>query len=327
MNSFLSFLFRDPLRKLIALLLTIVLYAVLNEGKQQQKELFKVPVEIKCDDDVFVAKIHKEATVQLTVRGSESKIKKLDMQTIRGEVEISRTAQGFESGSAVLYLDPKIFDCPQGIEIVSIEPEMLEIPVQRRTSRDIPIEPIVSGRPRQGMAHDGGRCSPDMVTVSGPERGIRNLEKIRTEQVVIPDGESRSFSKSVDLISPGEEFVMNISKTDVTVNITTDMSRRLPRKVAVQWHIPLNRKLAVRAETDAVAVTVAGQQDEINSITGEDIMVYADLSDPKYDSVGEHTVALKSLLKNSGNMVRITAVEPSEIKIFCEEPTAKSDKK
>ena len=39
MKSFWQFLIQDPVRKLIALALTVVLFAVLNEGKQQNKDI------------------------------------------------------------------------------------------------------------------------------------------------------------------------------------------------------------------------------------------------------------------------------------------------
>ena len=46
MNRIVQVLFKHPLHKIVALGITILLYAVLNEGKQQQKDILNIPVSI-----------------------------------------------------------------------------------------------------------------------------------------------------------------------------------------------------------------------------------------------------------------------------------------
>ena len=105
------------------------------------------------------------------------------------------------------------------------------------------------------------------------------------------------------------------------------MSRKLPQKIPVRWQRPLNRDLNIIPEEDTVSVTISGQQDELNKISGDEVLVYADLSDPKYAVPGEYSVKLRAVLdSNAGNVVRISGVEPSEIKIKCERPAAVPDK-
>ena len=327
MNSFFSFLFRDPLRKLIALLLTIVLYAVLNEGKQQQKDISHVPVKINCDDDVFISKVAANTTLHVVVRGSESRIKNLDTQSIYAAVDVTRKTPGFDSGNVTLVLEPKDFVTPPGIEVVSIEPKNLVLPVEKKVSKEIKIVPVVQGKPRAGLDHNGGRCSPGVVTVSGAERALRDLQEIRTEPLTIPRGESRSFSKIVNLISPGEDFALNISQTEVTVTITDEMSRILPNRIAVNWHYPLNWDKKIVPSENAVSVTIAGLQDEINKISGDSVMVFADLNDRKYNIPGEYDVPLKAVLNSSGHVVRIVKIEPALIRVKLEVPAEVPDKK
>lgn len=327
MNSFFSFLFRDPLRKLIALLLTIVLYAVLNEGKQQQKDIAHVPVKINCDPDVFMSKVAANTTLHVVVRGSESRIKNLDIQSIYATVNVTRKTPGFESGNVTVVLEPKDFVTPPGIEVISIEPKNLVLPVEKKVSKEVKIVPVVQGRPRSGLDHDGGRCSPDVVTVSGAERALRDLQEIRTEPVTIPRGESRSFSKTVNLISPGEDFVLNISRTEVIVTITDEMSRILPDRIAVNWHCPLNWDKKIVPVEKAVSVTIAGLQDEINKISGESVMVFADLNDPKYNTPGEYDIPVKAILNTPGHVVRIIKIEPAVVRVKIEVPAVVPDKK
>ncbi|MBE6358177.1 MAG: hypothetical protein E7057_02890 [Lentisphaerae bacterium] len=326
MSAFWAFLIRDPWRKIIALVLTVILYVVLNEGKQQQKDLLNIPVEIKADDEVFIPNVNRSTAVRVTVRGSESRIKKLNIQDIRGAVEITCNTPGFQSGNVTLFLEPKDFVSSRGIEIVSIEPSRLVVPVQRRISRDVPVAPIVVGQPRQGLAHDGGKAQPDMVRVSGPERAVRNLQTLKTEILRIRQDESRSFSKSIALESPGDEFTLSTQMVDVTVTITDDMSRSLPWLVPVLWNLPLQRNVKIFPERESVTVTVSGQQDEIKRISENEIMVYADLRDSAYDKPGDYIVPLKAVVNIPGKFIRVTRIEPDKIRIRCEKLPGANDR-
>ena len=49
MKSFLHMLVKDPLRKILALVFTLVLYWALNEGKQREDSIDGVQMHIVCD--------------------------------------------------------------------------------------------------------------------------------------------------------------------------------------------------------------------------------------------------------------------------------------
>jgi YbbR domain-containing protein len=319
MKAFWEFLIKDPLRKLIALSLTIVLYAVLYEGKQQQKDLKLVPLEISCDEDVFLAGVHRHAAVHLTVRGSESRIKNLTVQDIVGTIKISRNTPGFESGTVSIQLTPENFICPRGIEIVSIEPEVLTLPVQRRRSEEIRIVPEITGRPRAGYVQGEISCYPETVLVTGPEQAVLNLREVRTEIYNIKNYETETVIRHLNLLNMNpDEFSFNISSVKVTIPFTTDITRTLPQ-VPIRCFVPANLGVAVYPERQSATVTVSGSQSETDTVSAADIMLYVDLSDPKFAEAGEHTVPLRAVLNDPNSHLRITVIEPSAIKIRCEQ--------
>lgn len=320
MKRFLTFLLKDPLRKLIALALTIVLYAVLNEGKQQQKDVVNIPLTIEYSGDVFLPENSRTQSLRLTVRGSESRIKKLNVQDIAGRVKISRNTPGFDSGTVSLQISPDDFVTPKGIEVVSIDPDVLTLPVQRKIRREVTVSPVITGQPRQGFERGEVRCYPDTVVISGPEKAVAGILSVSTEPLHILSGETRPFSKGVQLINPmPEELTFNISTTNVSVTI-----RQLPyiaREIAgipVQWQRPLKEQLKITPEQEKVDVTLAGTQNDLDNISLGDLMVFADLSDPRYAVAGEHLVPVQAVLKRADGNVRIQAVSPAKIKIKCE---------
>ncbi len=318
MKAFGEFLIKDPLRKLIALSLTIVLYAVLYEGKLQQKDLRSVPLEITGGDDVFISSVDRHAAVRLTVRGSESRIKNLNVNDIVGSIEISRNTPGFESGTVSIQLSPDNFVCPQGIEIISIEPEVITLPVQRLISLEIPIVPEISGRPRTGYVRGEVSCYPEKVLVTGAEQAVSNLWAVRTERYNIRDNETETVICHLNLqnMNP-DEFSFNISSVRVTIPVTTEISRTLPQ-VPVRCLVPADWGITVHPDRQSVSVTVSGSPSETDTVSAADIMVYADLSDPKFAEAGEYSVPLHAVLKDPNRHLRITFIEPSAIKIRCE---------
>lgn len=317
MKSFWNFLIQDPLRKLLALALTVVLFAVLNEGKQQKKDINGVLVNVRCDEGVFLSQVNSVIPVRLTVRGSESRIKNLDISEISGVLEISRNTPGFDSGTLNLPLRPENFTCPRGIEIIDIDPGMVVLPVQRKISREVPVKAEINGRPRAGWDVKDVLCFPETVLVTGPERAVNNLEYIFTETLNLPSNETASFSKNLDLRNPMlNEFTFNASSANVTVNIGRQVNiRRTLDNIPVQWMLSRTPDMRFTPAVSVSSVTVYGSQAAVGKISPENILLYAELTDPKYRGAGEYEVGVRAVIKNSDGSVQIESVKPDKIKV------------
>ena len=319
--------FKDPLRKIIALSLTVVLYAVLNEGKQQHRDIGQVMLEIEGGEDVFIPKAERSCYVNLSVRGSESRIKKLRSQDINGKakdivgkVRVVGDPAAFSAGTLKLHLAPEHFRCPRGIEVIAIEPAVLTLPIQRKISRDVPVEPVITGKPQPGRATSGIRCFPERVTVTGPERAVQALASIRTEPLSI-DGEVMTFDKEMKLINPMPgEFDFDAQSTNISVTIieSPDVPREI-RDVPVRYLAsPLHQSRGLipsLPDRSRVSVMITGQQGAVNRITASDITVYADIGDPRYAQVGEHQVPLRAVLPVQDGGARVTGIVPDKVTI------------
>ena len=79
--------------------------------------------------------------------------------------------------------------------------------------------------------------------------------------------------------------------------------------------VPPGNSVQLQPDKKIVTVTVSGRQSAINKISGKDITVFADLSDPEYQLPGEHLLQLQAVLNNPQDNLRISAIEPKEIKI------------
>lgn len=311
LSSFFHFLIKDPWRKLIALSLTVVLYLVLNDGKQREEDFNDVSLTIECADDVFLPEMDRTQRVQLTLRGSESRIKRLEKKDIQGRIKINRKTPGFSS--QIITLTPRDFTVPRGIEVVRVKPEQLLIPLEPRGMRQLPVKVNITGEVLPGW-HSRVRCVPESVSVFGPESVLHKLENVETDPLSV-QGENFGFEKSLGLINPRpHELTLAVSSVNVKVDVIQEPQRTLTG-IPLQIIMPQGKLLKFEAESKSVSVTFSGKQSLINQISAEDVTVFMNLSDAKYAVAGEYTVALQAVLNNHKDAKLHVSVKPAEIKI------------
>ena len=149
MKPIVEFFRKDSLRKLIALAIALFLFYAFNEKKETG--LSGISVRIRNDDpEVFVDPTALSATVRLTVKGEKNRIDSLKIENISGEVRLTNSAEALRTGGAILPLSADNFDLPLGIRITKIEPEVLQLKVQRQVRKDLQVKVKVAGKPGKG---------------------------------------------------------------------------------------------------------------------------------------------------------------------------------
>lgn len=312
MKRFLEFLRKDIWRKLIALTIAIVLY--LNLYEQKEREIHDVEVEIQHDPEIFIDQSDRHSRVRLTVKGSSRLVQKLDLQGVSGKVKLNDNSAALRSGRARIRLMPENFTCGRGVEIIAIEPQVLQIPVQRQITRNIYIKPDLSGKTAPGKIITSVRCFPEAVTVTGPETTVNSLTDIKTEKFSIKN-ESIDFSKELKLLNP-MNGVLTLSSSNCNISVEIKDSSAVPRKindVPVRYLFsPLHGKADVALPIPArVTVNIIGAQAAINHISKENITVFADLSDIL--KPGEYTVPLRANISGAEKNVKLTSITPDSV--------------
>ena len=326
MKQIFQAIIRNPLHKIVALGLTVVLYAVLNEGKQQQRDILNVPVIVEGDSDVYVSDASSRAEVRLTVKGSERRLKNMEINGISGKVNVFRNIPGFDSGLVKIQLSEKHFSLPRGVEIKNIEPGVLVLAVQRRISRELPVNAVLQGQPGEGYECTGTRCAPSGVLVSGPEQIVGKLDSIETEPVMISPGENVAFSKNnVRLHNPVPgELTLNIAETEVFVEIKAKpIQKRIFKAIPITWMSPLQYRMQVTrigenkvvVADNNVDVEISGPQNVVDKISAQDLVVVADLTSTEFSKDGEFQIGLQASLRGEPvGWVKARAI-PGTIKV------------
>jgi YbbR domain-containing protein len=76
---------------------------------------------------------------------------------------------------------------PAEVEVVSIDPPAITLELERQETRQVPVEPTVTGVPAPGFVVGEVRVMPTQFTVQGPESLLMALTHVETSPISIED--------------------------------------------------------------------------------------------------------------------------------------------
>lgn len=136
-------------------------------------------------------------TVKVRLRGPDRQIRALAPHVVDVVVELTRNEVGtieFQiTGDKVLR--------PEGIEIISIQPNSIPLRLDRETRRVLRVTPRLVGEPAGGAVPLEPTARPDRVLVIGPESLIAGLTAVTTSPISL-DGHALTFEQTVSVVPP-----------------------------------------------------------------------------------------------------------------------------
>ena len=119
-------------------------------------------------------------TISLQLRGPLSKT-----LTAAAGLEVYLDLAEVRLGTSSLAIDAAGIPLPDDVEVVSIEPSAITLELERLTSSNIALLPIVEGVPAPGFTIGEIRISPVQVNVQGPESRVLELEGVETTPISV----------------------------------------------------------------------------------------------------------------------------------------------
>ncbi len=136
-------------------------------------------------------------TVKVRLRGPDRQIRALAPHVVDVVVELTRNEVGtieFQiTGDKVLR--------PEGIDIISIQPNSIPLRLDRETRRVLRVTPRLVGEPAGGAVPLEPTARPDSVLVIGPESLIAGLTAVTTSPISL-DGHALTFEQTVSVVPP-----------------------------------------------------------------------------------------------------------------------------
>lgn len=216
------------------------------------------------------AQLPKEAVVR--VRAAKLRViahKYLHQPLGRVELDLG----GRQPGTPFLYeITPA--DVRTAQEVVAVlPPARLPLRLDSQDHQRVPIEVVVSGQlPAGKVLLSPPTVSPREVSVSGPQRQLRDVRSIATEPVAL-DGLTVSRSAEVMLVVPQSELRLDPARVDVTVMVA-DLGIRVVADVPLTVVGVGHRDIAV--SPSQCDVTIEGPADSVRALRPADLRVVVD---------------------------------------------------
>jgi YbbR domain-containing protein len=172
--------------------------------------------------------INQVPTVNVRLSGNKKAIRQLIPYMVNVQVELSQRQVGLVS----VPLTPENVLMPYGLEVVSIEPNTVQVDLEREVTQRLPVFPKLVGEPAAGSTVGEPEVFPNQVLVTGPEPMLARIDSLSTQPLNL-DGHALTFEETVAVVSP-DALIQIVQPTKVTVRVPmqqpSDAPLAKPRK-------------------------------------------------------------------------------------------------
>lgn len=211
MSSALNF-FRSKALHLWAIGIALVLWLQVH-GQGQGSLSMDIPLQVIGLPQDMVVVNDLPDTVRVTISGLQARLNELKPQDVHIPLDISGLEQPAVTERALNIADVRL---PSGVSIEKIQPDRIELSVDRIVTREIAIQPRFDELPAEWNVVDIS-VTPAAVRLSGPEIWLDALVVVETEQVK-PLMQAGPFELKVRVESPtGKAIRLVDKKAEVSV--------------------------------------------------------------------------------------------------------------
>lgn len=309
--------------KIIALVFSIILWAmvhidsgttVVTTPDLKPRVIDNVNIQVTgFDSDNYVLYNLDPDKVRLEVKG-----RKTDLTTNFSNYRVKLNLKDVGPGTFTLPLSTEL---PPGVQLVSMTPSIVNVTIEPKQTKDLPVTIITKGTPEKGFEVGTPLTSTENVKVTLPESEIDDLQKV--QGIIDITGLNDSLKgKAVKLAAYDKqgEIMKNaeISPDSVDVDVPLNKTyKSIPLEVRQTGQLPAGYVLA-GVDTDLKGVVVYGSKEAMEKITSYPITV--DLNNYKGNLETKYTLDLTppaGFEKIEPSSVQVTIkVEPASQKVI-----------
>ena len=305
---------KDFVRKIIALLLTIIIYVAVLARLSVSHDIPGIDIPINPPSG-FVVMQKGSPTVRLTVTGSQNRLKRLKPEDFKvTDLEI-KPEKYVEGKPYILQLSPSNFHAPLGVSVESVSPESLRIDIDKLESMELPVKAAFDPLQPLPAGYKVGHyeISPEKVRVTAPSMFLKGKNAIR-EVTTLPiglDNMTGTFdvNKNISILRPD----IKISPENVRVRLF--IVRKFEEKTYKNLKIRIMQdsgKNIVLADNRQATVKLSASGEILHKLTNDDIRVYVSASDLPPNGSGD----LKLYCTVNNRDVTVTSIIPEKVKVI-----------
>jgi YbbR domain-containing protein len=240
--------------KLLSLLMAAISWYVIQDAISFEVEIPDLRLQIQVQDGMAILN-QSASTVDVTFRGSQEDIQRLDPRRLQAVVDMTQT----EEVSKEVALTPGMIRGVRGARAVAVHPARIHVTLDRQAEKRVPVKGRTVGSPLFGEV-DAVICDPSTVLLRGSAAKLRTTDCVYTQPVDV-DGRVESFVRRSTLQAPGDNWVAQMDPSDVQVKVNlTRRNATLERKgVAVNAIMDPGRTLGIDIEPPTVDIVLMGR--------------------------------------------------------------------
>ncbi|MEI7880022.1 MAG: CdaR family protein [bacterium] len=200
--------------KALSFLLATLTWYIIQDAISFEIEIPGVRLEVQVQDGMAILN-QSASTVDVTFRGSQDDIQRLDPRRVQAVVELTR--ESAELAHEII-LKPGMIKGVRGVRTVAIHPSRILVKLDRQAEKRVPVKGRTLGSPLFGQV-EAVTCEPSTVLLLGPAQKLKTTECVYTQPVDV-DGRVESFVRRTAVQAPGDNWVAHMEPSDVQVKIT-----------------------------------------------------------------------------------------------------------
>jgi YbbR domain-containing protein len=164
--------------KLLSLLLAAGLWFMISPDEQPAEVAVRAPIVFQSVPPLLEISSETIPEVQIRVRGPERVIRQLRPNDVHAGIELADAKPGertFDLTSQIRH--------PRELSVVQVVPSQVRLAFDTRLTREVPIQPRVTGIFLAGEEITHKDVDPPRITITGPRHHVERVEFATTDPV------------------------------------------------------------------------------------------------------------------------------------------------
>jgi len=179
--------------KLLSLVFALILWMFIM-GERHLEVGYTVPLELQKIPKSLIIANQVPSLIDVRISGPRTLLMKVSPNDISITVDLSDLKPGLTTFKR---LEERL-NLPSGMRVTRVSPSFVDIRLERRKQKKVPIKVVLAGDPDPGYRVVGLRALPDKVSISGAESEIKSISEVMTEPIDLK-GVTENFSEIVPL--------------------------------------------------------------------------------------------------------------------------------
>lgn len=307
-----GFIRNDFWRKLIALFFAILIWQRVDSEIAELDTLRDIPVNIILPPNLEQTN-DSPIKVNLKVKASRRILNNLNVkEDINIDVKIDKSTAKKQIDHRI---DPKDITVPSGMTVLQVEPAVIEVPVDRKASKTVPVKLELTGYLMEGYSYKVMGIIPNSVTISGPQSTIKPMKFINAEPIKLKPDYVEDFETELKLL-PKDNVTVNRRMVTVQVEIFKKYDIREFENVTIKPFGTPASPANVEIQPKQVYMRVRGVKKAVEIMQEKELNPLVNISGLKVP--GKYSLEVKCWVNDKD--VNLQEIKPKKIDVELKQP-------